>query len=213
MPSKILNFSWRGALSSFNLPSYINDKWEAALVSYSIPNHFNNVTRRNNRFKYLQDGTWHIIEIPPGLYTFHTVVKYIIQTGIQFQQKPCVRGELLIHMNIAEGCMVDFSQANSIGPTLGFEPTKYSTGVHKSLYCEMLNQNIITLKMNTTSTLHSFIMPLANTPCLSGTISSPIYCKLSNIDSMKITLSFVDINNDIINNDNKQTTVLLKFKL
>ena len=122
-----------------------NKKYQAALLSIDFYNSIPNITEENNIFKYSIDNglNWKIITIPKGCYELSAI-------NDEIQRQMIVNGDyninnefyITISANTSklssiieisnQAYKIDFTVANSIGPTLGFGKMILNYGYNES---------------------------------------------------------------------------------
>jgi len=108
-------------------PIQLDDDWQVGLMNFSVYNNIQNITAKNNIFKYSIDSgaTWTTITLTPGSYEIDTINSEINRlmtingdTGITISANTITLGSV-VDIKPA-GKRVDFTVANSLAPLLGF---------------------------------------------------------------------------------------------
>ena len=121
-------------------------KYEAALLSIDLYNSFPNITEENNKFKYSTDGgiSWKVITLSTGSYQLAAINDEIQRQMTINDDYDKVNNTFYINISANsaklnsvieitnEKYQIDFSVANSIGPTLGFWPLIIQHGYNVS---------------------------------------------------------------------------------
>jgi len=116
-------------------PIQLDDDWQVGLMNFSVYNNIQNVTAKNNVFKYSIDAgtTWTTITLTPGSYEINTInaeinrpMKLNGDTGITISANTITLGSVVDIKPAAT--LVDFTIANSLAPLLGFEAVILAAG-------------------------------------------------------------------------------------
>ena len=123
-----------------------NDKYEAALLSIDMYYSFPNITNENNNFSYSTDNgnTWKTITLDKGSYELkainNEIQRQLISNGDYNQETNenyisitanVSKLKSIVHISHKE-YLIDFNVSNSIGSTLGFNPSTISYGYNES---------------------------------------------------------------------------------
>src|SRR5215510_586683 len=140
-------------------------KYEAALLSTDMYYSFQNITDENNNFIYSSDdgNTWKAITLDMGSYELQAINDEISRHMINNQDYNMDTNESYINItaNLSKlkaiiqishaDFKIDFSKANSIGSTLGFNKTIISHGYNES-------QNIVDIMKINSILVHADII-------------------------------------------------------
>jgi hypothetical protein len=123
-----------------------NAKYEAALLSIDMYYSFPNITNENNNFTYSTDNgkTWKTILLDKGSYELkainNEIQRQLISNGDYNQETNenyisitanVSKLKSIVHISHNE-YLIDFNIPNSIGSTLGFNPSRISHGYNES---------------------------------------------------------------------------------
>ena len=123
-----------------------NSKYEAALLSIDMYYSFPNITSENNNFTYSTDNgkSWKTILLDKGSYELkainNEIQRQLISNGDYNQETNenyisitanVSKLKSIVHISHKE-YMIDFRISNSIGSTLGFNPSTISHGYNES---------------------------------------------------------------------------------
>jgi hypothetical protein len=129
-------------------PIYLdkNAEYEAALLSIDMYYSFPNITNENNNFTYSTDKgkSWKTISLDKGSYELkainNEIQRQLISNGDYNQETNenyisitanVSKLKSIVHISHNEYC-IDFNKPNSIGSTLGFNPSTISSGYNES---------------------------------------------------------------------------------
>jgi len=116
-------------------PIQLDDDWQVGLMTFSVYNNIQNISAKNNVFKYSVDGgvTWTTITLTPRSYEVDTNNSEINQlmtvngdTGITISANTITLGSVVDIKPAAT--RVDFTVANSLASLLGFGSVVFTTG-------------------------------------------------------------------------------------
>jgi len=117
----------------------LDDDWQVGLMNFSVYNNIQNITSKNNVFKYSIDGgaTWSTITLTPGSYEIDTVNSEINRLmtingdmGLTISANTITLGSVVDIKPAAT--RVDFTVANSLASLLGFGSVVITTGYNVS---------------------------------------------------------------------------------
>src|SRR6201996_7456254 len=149
MEQLTLILSGQNSFTTFmNPPIYLdkNAKYEAALLSYDMYYSSPNITNENNNFTYSTDNgnTWKTILLDKGSYELkainNEIQRQLISNGDYNQETNenyisitanVSKLKSIVHISHNE-YLIDFNMSNSIGSTLGFNPSTISYGYNES---------------------------------------------------------------------------------
>jgi len=115
-------------------PIQLDDDWQVGLMNFSVYNNIQNITTKNNIFKYSIDNgvTWTTITLTPGSYEIDAINSEINRlmtingdTGITISANSITRRSV-VDIKPAT-TKVDFTVANSLASLLGFGSVVLST--------------------------------------------------------------------------------------
>ena len=118
----------------------LDGKWVMALVGLETYYSFPNIDSTKNNLRYSRDNgvTWHDINVPEGCYEISDINDYIkkilkergaSENSISIEPN---NNTLRCVLNVAAGCKVDFTTANSLRTVLGFNAKIYAEGYNES---------------------------------------------------------------------------------
>jgi len=125
--------------TSIYTPIQLNDDWQVGLINFSVYNNIQNITAKNNIFKYSVDNgaTWTTITLTPGSYEIDIINSEINRlmtlngdTGITISANTITLGSV-VDIKFAT-TRVDFTVANSLAPFLGFNAVILTSGYNVS---------------------------------------------------------------------------------
>jgi len=117
----------------------LDDDWQVGLLKFSIYNNIQNITAKNNIFKYSVDNraTWTTVTLTPSNYEIDTI-------NSDIKRRMTINGDTGITISantITLGSVVDiksattkvyFTVANSLAPLLGFNSVVLTAGYNVS---------------------------------------------------------------------------------
>jgi len=116
-------------------PIQLDDDWQVGLMNFSVYNNIQNITAKNNVFKYSVDGgtIWKTITLAPGSYEIDTINSEINRlmtvngdSGITISANTITLGSVVDIKSALT--RVDFTVANSLAPLLGFNSVILTVG-------------------------------------------------------------------------------------
>ena len=90
------------------------------LISLSVYNTIYNVTEKNNNFRYYNGDKWFDLNITPGAYELEQINDFIQRFTGELITITANVSTQKCEIKLAEGYMIDFTLANTIGTVLGF---------------------------------------------------------------------------------------------
>jgi len=120
-------------------PIQLDDDWQVGLMNFSVYNNIQNITAKNNIFKYSIDSgvSWTTITLTPGSYEIDSINSEINRlmtingdTGITISANTITLGSVVDIKPAAT--RVDFTVAYSLAPLLGFNSVILTAGYNVS---------------------------------------------------------------------------------
>jgi len=137
--SNLLTFNTNDFTQNIYPPIQLDEDWQVGLMNFGVYNNIQNITAKNNVFKYSVDNgaTWTTILLAPGSYETDTINSEINRlmtingdTGITISANTITLGSVV---NITPATTkVDFTVANSLASLLGFTSVVLSAGYNVS---------------------------------------------------------------------------------
>ena len=119
-------------------------KYQAALVSLHTYNSIPNITHKNNKFRYYNGTNWKELIIPTGAYEVSFINNELQRQMMLNEDYNSEGNSFYVHISYNlptskstvdithDDYIVDFTQENSIGSSLGFTSLQLRKGFHES---------------------------------------------------------------------------------